>query len=65
MTCRKKLTVLEDLLIAKVLTLPMGDTEYPEKKTNKHTNIVLDTGLSPVWCQGIMWTNAAILPIRP
>ena len=32
---------------------------------NKHTNAVSDNGLSPVWRQAIIWTNAATLSIRP
>ena len=31
----------------------------------KHTNMVSDNGLSPVWYQSIFLTNAVILPIRP
>ena len=31
----------------------------------KHTIIASDNGLSPVRCQGIIWTNAAILSITP
>ena len=31
----------------------------------QHTNIASDNSLSPVWRQAIMWTNAAILSIRP
>ena len=30
----------------------------------QHTNITSDDGLAPVWCQAIIWTNAAILSIR-
>ena len=31
----------------------------------KHTNIASDNGLSPIWRQAIISTNAAILSIRP
>ena len=31
----------------------------------KHTNIASDNGLLPVWHQAIIWTNAAIMSIRP
>ena len=31
----------------------------------KHANIGSDNGLLPVQCQVIIWTNAAILSIRP
>ena len=31
----------------------------------QHTNIASDDVLSPVWCKAIIWTNAAILSIRP
>ena len=31
----------------------------------KHTTIASDNGLAPVRRQAIIWTKAAILPIRP
>ena len=30
----------------------------------KHTNVASDNGLSPIRCQAIIWTNAAVLSIR-
>ena len=30
----------------------------------QHTNIASDNGLTPIWCQAIIWTNAALLSIR-
>ena len=32
---------------------------------SKLTTIALDDGLSPGWCQAIIWTNAGVLLIGP
>ena len=41
------------------------EAEWPIYVSVQHTNISSDNGLSPVGHQAIIWTNSAILSIRP
>ena len=43
----------------------MHEAEWRIYASVQHTNIASDSGLSPIQHQAIIWTNAAILLIRP
>ena len=45
--------------------LKLIEAEWRICASAQHTNIASDNGLSPGQCQAIIWTNPAILPIRP